>query len=280
MSQPTKQLAVRLPLDLHAKLVAEAANNNRSGHAEMLHRLAASFEQPAPAGGTGGYGTELGTVLTTCFNRLEERVMAALEHPMRNIVSLTIPDFGEGVAADELKDAFLKNFREKLHQGHAAFDPAEGPGTQSPTGRLSESQPELQSLPVPEDEGWIENTGTEPEGLTDQSVIDFKLAKGAQVHGHRYLQGDSKGRSIWGRVSSTGNHVSHWRFTKAEPAPDGVWIENTGRCPDNLDPEKLIETKTRPHGCTHKRMVGDIPGCWWGPSASALPLISHWRIAQ
>lgn len=65
MSQGTKQQAVRLPVELHAKIVAAATENNRSGHAEMLHRLEQSF-------------TESSGIVRGDLNALEERLLKKL----------------------------------------------------------------------------------------------------------------------------------------------------------------------------------------------------------
>ena len=370
MSQITKQLAVRLPLDLHAALVASATGNNRSGHAEMLHRLEQSFEeQPVVDDAVvqqvfNAVATKVITeVFTTCFNRLEERVAAMLDHPMRHIYSVSIPSDNSDISTEDmsrmLKETHFPDYEFPLRRG-----------TTSPTGRLSESQPEISGLhtlgsalpkrrlhsggftglpagelpnilekgepviplseweqrhgkgtrkgfpdpgpvsvtvlnyegnqdscpltgqtwvitgsletmtrdrareiimglggtvagsvdrnthavvwgpgagskkargeqlgiqqyterqfiehirshgvdmplpkvePLPEGE-WIENTGDEPEGVTDKSILDFKLSTGNPVLGHHYLQGSSKGKKIWS-IEGRERHVTHWRHS-------------------------------------------------------------------
>lgn len=251
MSQITKQLALRLPLDLHAKVVATAAENNRSGHAEMLHRLEQSFEEQPVV--DDAVATEVFTeVFTACFTKLEERVAALLDHPMRHVYSVSIPD--DGVSATDLEAMRVAMC---MAPGQLQSDFAAVDYTRSPTGRLSESQPELQDLPVlsgmntlaaslragrmhcggytsdprlkdgeipaillngqpapaPAVEGeWIENTGDEPEGVTDKSILDFKLSTGNPVLGHHYRQGSSKGTAIWS-IEGRERHVTHWRHS-------------------------------------------------------------------
>lgn len=72
MSQGTKQQAVRLPLDLHAKIVAAATESNRSGHAEMLHRLEQSFTE----------SNGIVDMVRGDLNALEERLLKKLAPEM------------------------------------------------------------------------------------------------------------------------------------------------------------------------------------------------------
>ena len=258
MSRDIKLSALRLPVDLHAKIVAASRENSRSQHAEMLHRMDQSFEeQPVVDDAVvqqvfNAVATKVITeVFTTCFNRLEERVAAMLDHPMRHIYSVSIPSDNSDISTEDmarmLKETHFPDYEFPLRRG-----------TTSPTGRLSESQPELQDLPVlsgmntlasslragrmhcggytgdlrlkdgeipaillsgqpapaPAVEGeWIENTGDEPEGVTDKSILDFKLSIGSTpVLGHHYLQGSSKGAAIW-RIEGHEQHVTHWRHS-------------------------------------------------------------------
>lgn len=433
MSQPIKGTAVRLPLDLHTLISDAAVENNRSRHAEMLHRLEQSFErQPLSV---APLSEEIRDLVRVDLNSLEERIMAVLDHPLRHVYSVTIPDDGMSeadMAALRASTPHSGSYSELSDLWHGVeyrrFDSPGRQGAASATGRLSDTDPQLQDLPavsglstlaasvdrlgvcpecgtvtkldlyhtggftgLPEGElppilergeqvmplpftgktwvitgsletmtrdrareiimelggtvagvvakdthallwgpgagskmvkagvlgiqkysesqfirlireygvdmpllnenEWIKNTGVEPEGVTDKSILDFQLSNGNPVLGHHYLQGSSKGPKIWVIKEGRGIHVTHWRHsaynrqqTFAEhvtaESPDAVWIENAGRRPDNLDPDHMIETKTRPHGITSKRMVGDIPRVWWESSARQLPLISHWRIVS
>lgn len=158
MSQITKQLALRLPLDLHGKVVAAANENNRSGHAEMLHRLEESFEvQPVVAEEVVAQifstvaAKALTTVITGCFTKLEERVAQILETPPLYSITPAEDLSKEGFEAlrDQLKAEGQYARLSDLYQRHfQRFDSSGRPGAASPTGRLSESQPELQDLPA------------------------------------------------------------------------------------------------------------------------------------
>lgn len=159
MSQITKQLYLRLPLDLHAKVVAAAAENNRSGNTEMLHRLEQSFSEPAPAGHTTVDAADLEEVFTKvftgCFTKLEERVAQILDTPPLYSITpaddLTKEEFE--ALRDQLKAGGEYAQLSDLYQRHfQRFDLRGRPGTASPTGRLSESQPKLQDLP--DVSGW------------------------------------------------------------------------------------------------------------------------------
>ena len=373
MSQITKQLAVRLPLDLHAALVASATGNNRSGHAEMLHRLEKSFSEPvimetdeavaALHKVAEGVMTEL---MTRLFTGLEDRLAALIAKKMEAAEMSLITE----VRIDN-SDISTEDMSRMLKETH--FPDYEFPlrrGTTSPTGRLSESQPEISGLhtlgsalpkrrlhsggftglpagelpnilekgepvaplseweqrhgkgtrkgfpdsgpvsvtvlnfegnqdacpftgqtwvitgsletmtrdrareiimglggtvagsvdrnthavvwgpgagskktraeqlgiqqyterqfiqqirshgvdmPLPKAEElpegeWIENTGDEPEGVTDKSILDFKLSTGNPVLGHHYRQGSSKGTAIWS-IEGRKSHVTHWRHS-------------------------------------------------------------------
>lgn len=125
MSQTTKQLAVRLPLDLHAQIVATAAENNRSGHAEMLYRLEQSFQDE-----TG---------------KLKALAVKAGLRALEDTVTKTVCD---GLSA--LEERLLKRLAPEMFITEVRIDgdldPEEMKRMFCGTGRLSESQPEISGL--------------------------------------------------------------------------------------------------------------------------------------
>lgn len=125
MSQGTKQQAVRLPVELHAKIVAAATENNRSGHAEMLHRLEQSFTE----------SSGIVDMVRGDLNALEERLLKKLAPE----VFVTDLSLGGDVDLDALRE-LLKGDPSKP----GLFFPV---AKLSPTGRLKETQPELQAFP-------------------------------------------------------------------------------------------------------------------------------------
>lgn len=127
MSQGTKQQAVRLPVELHAKIVAAATENNRSGHAEMLYRLAASFRDPNQI---------VIDVVRGDLNALEERLLEKLA-PEVFVNSFSID-------ASSMSKEDIDKMRAELKSAgmYAELSVLHG----SATGRLSESQPEISGL--------------------------------------------------------------------------------------------------------------------------------------
>lgn len=170
MSQGTKQQAVRLPLDLHAKIVAAATENNRSGHAEMLHRLEQSF-------------TESNGIVRGDLNALEERLLKKLA-PEVFVTDLSI---GGGVDMEALREV-LKG--DPTRPG--LFFPS---AKISQTGRLRESQPEisgLTTLPQAIRRGHTEHLPLEGqtwvitgslETMSRDKARDYLIQMGAEVAG-------------------------------------------------------------------------------------------------
>lgn len=164
MNQPTKGTAVRLPLDLHTLISDAAVENNRSRHAEMLHRLASSFEE-LPCLDTDVVVEILSNaavdamtkVFTTCFTQLEERVAAMLDKQFKAVELSYVTELKVDASEADiealrvgLKAEGAYDQLSKLWEGveYRKFDFPGRPATASPTGRLSDTDPELQDLPA------------------------------------------------------------------------------------------------------------------------------------
>ena len=347
MSKDIKLSALRLPVDLHTKIVAASQENGRSQHAEMLHRIQASFSEP---------------VLPETHAAL-----AALDKVAQNVMADVLTRFLTGVEdrlaaliAKKMEAAEMSLITEVKFEGDPfaslrRFESAGWKGTRSPTGRLSDTQPEPQDLPavsgintlaagvcgkgyhsggycgLPEGEyvlplilerggyvlpyrskeregEWIENTGVEPEGLTDQSILDLKTNTGNPVLGHRYLQGSSKGAKIWkkgGRVQ-----VTHWRhsaysqqqtleenITGTPPeqrvsitvlndaekmaGPYGFNGNYDGWTPKGiglpLGPDAMVDVLYEDGGRLYHKRMGEID---WSNIRSPSRNVTHWRLAK
>lgn len=274
MSQITKQLALRLPLDLHAKVVATAAENNRSGHAEMLKRLEESFDGQAETLNTDEVMRVFGDVarrtVEVCFSKLEERVAAMLDRPSRQVYSVTLSDGGTSAADMGALRAYLKSSGSysqlsDLYQHHFSnFDLRGLPLPASPTGRLSESQPELQDMPAVsgmstlaaslKNKGCMRTGGFTglPEGELPQI-----LEKGERVqqHIHREFQ-------------STVTVFNH-----ALLAERG-WVENGGVCP--VDGDARVEVLFRGGGDS---IVIQAKHVRWDRLDNEKVDVSYWRLA-
>lgn len=91
-----------------------------------------------------------------------------------------------------------------------------------------------QPQPFALDKSWIENTGTEPQGLTEDSMVDFKLSNGQDVLTQRY--GTTQMAEIW-RKEDRRVTCTHWRFSAAAPreqltVPGGLeWDTTNGGLP-------------------------------------------------
>lgn len=350
MNQPTKGTAVRLPLDLHTLITVAAVENNRSRHAEMLHRLDSSFSEPSMMETDEALAVlnkvaenVMTEVLTRLFTGLEDRLAALIAKKMEAAEMSLITEVKFGGNPDDFAAA-VRN-----------FDFTTGKRRVSPTGRLSVQQPELQDLPAVSGMSTLA-ASLRPmhcrafDGATD--LVNFGgfhsggftglptgemppiLERGEQVMSLPFadqtwvitgsLETMTRDRAreiimelggtvagsvdertnvlLWGpgagskkeRAEGFGirlrtehqfieiirRHGVDMPLPKAPTQPDAVWIENAGYRPDSLRPDHMIETRTRPHGTTAKRLVGDIPCGWWETGTRQLPVISHWRLAQ
>lgn len=271
MSQPTKQQAVRLPLDLHAAIVAAATENNRSSHAEMLHRLQASFSEPAPAGHTMVEAADLEEVFTkvftTSFTSLEERIVALLEHPLRDVYSITIPE-------QEMSEEDIKALRASLKTqgmyaelsrlngdlGHQPFDLRRIFGTASPTGRLSDTEPELQDLPT------VSGMGT-----LAASIRKICMCQGGRVGFHTggYTSDAALKDGEVPAILAKGEDNSHRILTA------NGWTRNTGECPVAGDVK--VELLFRGGGENSAVKAGRVR---WDRLDNEKVDISYWRLAK
>lgn len=174
MSQGTKQFPTRIPVALHAALAAAATENNRSLNAEVIYRLDQTFQ---PDEGTLAS-------LRGDLNALEERLLKKLA-PVTLVNNLHI----EGNISDEDLAKMLKSSH------YPGFDFAVRRGTASPTGRLSESQPEisgLNTLPQAIRRGHTERLPLEGqtwvitgslETMSRDKARDYLIQMGAEVAG-------------------------------------------------------------------------------------------------
>lgn len=305
MSQGTKQQAVRLPVELHAKIVAAATENNRSGHAEMLHRLEQSF-------------TESGIVDTVRgdLNALEERLLKKLA-PEVFITDLSI---NGGVDMEALREV-LKG--DPTRPG--LFFPS---AKISQTGRLRESQPEIsglntlpQAMPkkrhsggfvsqpageVPqilergehpslrhlttpgalewdrpgEETSWRVHDGISPIGryISANTIVEVERRDGTQLAADR--AGDLNW--IWDASwlpNKDPAEIYTWRLAPVEPGTPEGWIENTGLRPVEVGPRRRVDVKQRNGVLLNAVRVGSID--WYNnPSHPAEQDITHWRIAR
>lgn len=141
-----------------------------------------------------------------------------------------------------------------------------------------------QSRPSALHKSWIESTGTEPEGLTEDSMVDFRLSNGNEVLNQRY--GATKMGTIWPTKGGRRNTCTHWRFSAAAPreqltVPGGLeweepWTENTGRMP--VLPNTLVFRKFRDGRVSV--VAKRAQACDWAfGGKSEGEEITHWRRA-
>ena len=143
MSQPIKGTAVRLPLDLHTLISDAAAANSRSRHAEMLHRLERSFGAPPALVDSTDVAASLCKVAETVVADVMTRLFAGLEDRLAALIAKKMEAAEMSLITEVRIDGNAELFAEAV-RGH---DFTTGKRRASPTGRLSESRPELQDLP-------------------------------------------------------------------------------------------------------------------------------------
>lgn len=301
MSQGTKQQAVRLPVELHAKIVAAATENNRSGHAEMLHRLEQSF-------------TESSGIVRGDLNALEERLLKRLA-PEVFVNTLSID--ASGMSKEDIDKMGAGFIAEELKPFYSAA---------SPTGRLSKSQPELQEisglntlpqamrrhggcaftglptgeepqllekgeqvLTIPgalewdrpgEETSWRVHDGISPIGryISANTIVEVERRDGTQLAADR--AGDFNW--IWDASwlpNKDPAEIYTWRLAPVEPGTSEGWIENTGLRPVEVGPRRRVDVKQRNGALLNAVRVESID--WYNnPSHPAEQDITHWRIAR
>lgn len=132
-----------------------------------------------------------------------------------------------------------------------------------------------------EETSWRVHDGLNPIGLciSADTIVEVERRDGVKLPADR--AGDFNW--VWDASLLPGKdpaEIYAWRLVPGQAEYPEGWIENTGSRPLNLRPDQLIETKTRPHGLTHRRLVGDIPGSWWVTASRGLPVIISWRLAR
>lgn len=91
-----------------------------------------------------------------------------------------------------------------------------------------------QSQPFALHKSWMENPGVEPDGLTRDSMVDFRLSNGHEVLNQLY--GTTQMAEIW-RKEDRRVTCTHWRFSAAAPreqltVPGGLeWDTTNGGLP-------------------------------------------------
>lgn len=155
MSQPIyKQFPARLPDALHGALTGCARENNRSTNAEVVYRLEQSFNEPAMMETDEALAvlnkvaaSVMTEVLTRLFTGLEDRLAALIAKKMEaaEMSLITEVRIDGGALAP---DAYEELARAYAGVDYQRFDFAGRPGSASPTGRLSDTEPELQDLPA------------------------------------------------------------------------------------------------------------------------------------
>lgn len=309
MSQGTKQQAVRLPVELHAKIVAAATENNRSGHAEMLHRLEQSFTE----------SNGIVDMVRGDLNALEERLLKKLAPEMfitsvhidaSHMSEEDIDKMGAGFIAEELKPFY---------------------GAASPTGRLSKSQPEisglntlpqampkkrhsggfvsqpageapqilergehpsLRHLTTPgalewdrpgEETSWRVHDGINPIGLciSADTIVEVERRDGVKLPADR--AGDFGWK--WDASLLPGKdpaEIYAWRLVPGQAEYPGGWIENTGHMP--VQSKVSVEWRTRggfgykPEDIQGPQRAGRLK--WTFAREPDAFDITHWRHAK
>lgn len=282
MSQGTKQFPTRIPVALHAALAAAATENNRSLNAEVIYRLDQTFQEnpdcPPVAvdllvtAAVEALGTVVTEVITTCFTRLEERMLEKLA-PEVLITSVhidtshmskeDIDKIGAGFIAEELKPFY---------------------SAASPTGRLSKSQPEISGLnTLPQ---AIRRGHTERLPLEGQTwVITGSLETMSRDKAREYLI--QMGAEVAGVVVANQTSVLLWgpgagsKLVKAKQ--HGVQLmEEAGfldllRAVDILPPKTEVQHLTVPGA-----LDWDNPADGWTENTGSMPVqpntMVKWRV--
>lgn len=281
MSKDIKLSALRLPVDLHTKIVAASQENGRSQHAEMLHRIQASFSEPvlpethAALAALDKVAQNVMTeVLTRLFTGLEDRLAALIAKKMEAAEMSLITEVridGGALAPDAYEDMT------ELYTGvdYQRFDFPGRPGTRSPTGRLSEAQPELQDLPP------ISGINTLAATIRPGHCSAFEGSTGLVNFGGFHsggFCGTPEGELP--KILERGEPVIDWSSHKQMAGRGYRWVENTGSRPPELTekPSTEIEVMTRPQGHTYTARVGDIhPKDWVSSGGGKLPRIIRWH---
>lgn len=298
MSQGTKQQAVRLPVELHAKIVAAATENNRSGHAEMLHRLEQSFTE----------SNGVVDMVRGDLNALEERLLKKLAPEMFiTSVHIDTSDVSDADLAEMLKSSHYPGYEFPLRRG-----------TTSPTGRLSESQPEisgLNTLPqamrkrdcmcgggyvsgtslgpdeVPailtipgalewdrpgEETGWRVHDGISPIGLciSADTLVEVQRNDGTKLPADR--AGDFGWKWAAQPPGENPSEIYAWRLVPGQAEYPEGWIENTGVCP--VEGSTRVEVKWRGGGESTTDVRAD--GVRWDRLDNEQVDITHWRLSK
>lgn len=313
MSQGAKQFPTRIPVALHAALAAAATENNRSLNAEVIYRLDQTFQEnpdcPPVAvdllvtAAANAVATVVTEVITTCFTRLEERMLEKLA-PEMLITSVHIDASDADVESLRAAMKATGNYGElsTLHQrlGLQLFDFTPGNRQVSPTGRLSESQPEIsgintlpQALPgrrhliTPgalewdrpgEETSWRIHDGLNPIGLciSADTIVEVERRDGVKLPADR--AGDFNW--IWDASLLPGKdpaEIYAWRLVPGQAEYPEGWIENTGTPP--VGSKVRVDLKYRNgHTLTDVR-AGNID--WYNNLSHPVDEdITHWRHAK